>query len=87
MELALHDATLLEIKSVCAENNIDLVLFVAPYINKKVVGVGRSVLNYSDVFSNSAYFYDTQHINQKGKTKLTEIFIKDVDKADSDGTP
>jgi len=68
-----------EIATRCKQNNIYLVVYIAPYRCTKVMtnaNTSFNIINHSDILENSLYFYDDIHVNRLGRHKATEEYIK-----------
>ncbi|MEB2777535.1 hypothetical protein SYJ56_19625 [Algoriphagus sp. D3-2-R+10] len=68
-----------EIELYLKRNNSKLVIYIAPYYGTKI-NIKNSeefqVINHSASLPTSNYFFDYDHVNNAGKSKATELFIK-----------
>ncbi|MGY5352959.1 hypothetical protein ACXGQW_10445 [Wenyingzhuangia sp. IMCC45533] len=67
-----------EIQNLATENNIKLIIYIAPILNKSISVSGEyafSIINHSDSIVKPSLFYDDIHVNKKGRKKATTVFI------------
>lgn len=69
-----------KIKALCELHNIKLICYLSPIEGKKVVTQASkyTIINHSDLLTNTKYFYDAIHVNQLGR-KITSLrFAKEL---------
>lgn len=73
-----------EIEVYLKRNNSKLVIYIAPYYGTKIKiknSEDFQVINHSASLPTSNYFFDTDHVNNVGKSKATDLFIKSFNDA------
>ncbi len=70
---------LYKIKALCQANDIDVICYISPMEGKKVIvsSAGFSVINHSDLLTDSKYFFDAIHVDAKGRQLASEQFTND----------
>ncbi len=70
-----------KIQTFCITNNIELIVYQAPLLGKKInytnIPNGIKFINHSDFIDNDM-FYDNIHVNSKGRTFCTLAFCKEM---------
>ncbi len=68
-----------DIHQLCLENDINLIIYIAPYQNKEIAITDNplNVINHSSSITDSKLFYDDIHVNKQGRTVATNNFIND----------
>ncbi|ARN77655.1 hypothetical protein BST97_06405 [Nonlabens spongiae] len=71
------------IQKICQEQNMELIIYIAPYADREIViGDNESnfkVINHSGILLNQEeLFYDVIHVNKIGRQKATEYFIQEL---------
>lgn len=58
-----------KIKAICKQHNIELICYFSPMEKRSVVPLTTqyTVINHSDLLSDTMYFYDEIHVNSKGR--------------------
>lgn len=66
------------IQALCAENNIELVVYIPPHQQLKVdtALTKFQVINHSDVLDDTRYFYDAVHVNRLGRQVVSLRFAR-----------
>ena len=69
-----------KIKALCEANNIQLLIYFSPMEGRKVITntTEYSIINHSDLLTNTMYFYDTIHVNTKGRKEASERFADEL---------
>ena len=69
-----------EIEALCMANNIQLICYFSPVQGKKYVSNSSEykVIDHSDLFKDTAYFYDILHVNQKGRAVASIRFAESL---------
>lgn len=65
-------------------HNMKVILYIAPIFNTSIEITNLKnthLINHSDAVQNPNLFYDNIHVNKKGRTKVTSIFIDDLKKS------
>ncbi len=70
------------IQSICQEQNMELIIYIAPYADRQIeIDENESnfkVINNSGVLLNQEeLFYDVIHVNRIGRQKATDYFIEE----------
>ena len=70
---------LYKIKALCQANDIDLICYISPMEGKKVMvsSTDFSVINHSDLLTDSKYFFDAIHVDATGRQVASEQFAND----------
>ena len=79
MPIQFSNKYLLKIKQLCRENNIELICYLTPMMNKHVLVDSKevSVMNHSDLLKNAKFFNDAIHVNYLGNRKASIKFAED----------
>ncbi len=79
-KVSLEHPYLSKIKTLCDENNIELIYYFAPMRGKTIQfdNAKTKVINHSRVLKEDTYFYDDIHVNYLGRTIVSEMFAKEV---------
>jgi hypothetical protein len=58
-----------KIKALCKANDIELICYISPMEGKNVIvsSAGFSVINHSNLLNDSKYFFDSEHVDAKGR--------------------
>ncbi|WP_394906967.1 hypothetical protein [uncultured Mesonia sp.] len=70
-----------EIEDLCRSKGVEVYFFTAPFLQQKIntAVIEKHVQHYQDfsqIFTQKAYFSDPTHLNRKGAEKFTDIFIQ-----------
>jgi len=78
--LELKGLALEKIKTICEENNIQLLIYVAPYYGNKIAFSKSDILvNHSSLFFGAdSLFYDDIHVNTLGRSLATLKFADSI---------
>ena len=73
---SINNPILKEFEKICKQNNIELILYISPLKNKKIIikNCPFTMINHSQLIQNDDYFYDHIHVNKKGRKKVSHIF-------------
>ena len=66
--------------NLCKANDIELICYVAPMQDTSIKTKVQNfqVINHSDLLDNTKYFYDTIHVNEKGRQLTSLEFAADI---------
>lgn len=69
-----------KIKTLCEQNNIDLICYFSPMAKKSVVSNTDNyrIVNHSNLLKNTMYFYDAIHVNTKGRHVASISFANEL---------
>jgi len=69
-----------KIKDLCVKNNIKLLCYFSPMERFNVTSKNDNyrIINHSNLLDNTMYFYDTIHVNYKGRLLSSVAFAKDL---------
>jgi hypothetical protein len=83
--LDLENHYLQNIRNICRNQGIRLVVYYSPFYKRKLKAKGSSstpanerFLNYADLLQDPALFYDRQHVNARGRAAVTAQLVKDA---------
>lgn len=70
-----------ELSSYLKNKNCQLIIYVAPYFGKEIIVESTSnypLINHSGTLRCSNYFFDFDHVNNRGKIMATNLFIEAI---------
>jgi len=75
----INNPILKEIYSLAQQNNIQLILYIAPLRNTflEVINCKYPLINHSDKIKDPNLFYDNIHVNKKGQQQESVFFAED----------
>ena len=76
VQLEIKNPYLKKIERLCAENDIELILYHPPLYKRTIVPSGLSYrfINHSSILDNPDLFYDNIHVNKKGRRLASQAF-------------
>lgn len=79
LELKFKNTNVEAIKKLCELHNIRLICYISPMQQKSITTNTRQyqVINHSNLFENTMYFYDAIHVNHKGRQRASAQFAFD----------
>lgn len=63
----------------CKKNEINMIAYIAPIFNAKVIVNDKTIINHSDLLIDKKMFYDNIHVNKKGRKFCSNLFSKYLD--------
>ena len=73
-------AAIQRIQSICAENEIDLIVYIPPYLDAELeLSQSGNIINHSSLFFGAdSLFYDRTHVNSVGRKLTSDHFAFDL---------
>lgn len=80
LNVAFKNNYVLKIKALCEANNIQLLIYFSPMEDRRVITNTTEfrMINHSDLLTNTMYFYDTIHVNTKGRKEASKNFAYEL---------
>lgn len=80
MPIQFTNIYLLKIMELCRANNIELICYLTPMMDKQVIlePIELKVINHSNLLMNAKYFNDAIHVNYLGNRQASVRFADDI---------
>lgn len=78
LKLAFRSPYLAKIKTLCDQNNIQLICYISPMEGTKVniTNSNYKSIDHSQIIKNKKYFYDKDHVNSLGRIQASKAFAQ-----------